>query len=224
MRYFRVIALLFFATSLLRAQSQQPAESNGQVAHHIPFASSTNRIELAIFNGMQVPVSDVRVECRSKPEWVTLSPDRVEITELGSGTEETATFTLSVDRKAPIAMQVELNFTVTTTTESYSKTILIEVNRPERFELFQNYPNPFNPTTTIGYTLATESKVVLRLFDVLGSEVKLLLEETQPAGFREATMDASTLPSGVYFYRLEATGVSDPSMRYAQVRKMLLMK
>jgi hypothetical protein len=88
----------------------------------------------------------------------------------------------------------------------------------------QNYPNPFNPSTVIRYQLPVLSIVKLRIFNVLGQEVKTLVDGVQDAGYESLEWDASALASGVYFYRLEATSMSDPSRLFTQVRKMVLMK
>lgn len=70
--------------------------------------------------------------------------------------------------------------------------------------LLQNYPNPSNPTTTIRYGISQASYVLLTLFDVLGRPVRTLVAQRQQAGFYSVNLDLSDLPSGVYFYRLEA--------------------
>jgi hypothetical protein len=75
---------------------------------------------------------------------------------------------------------------------------------PKIFVLHQNYPNPFNPSTTIGYDLPKSGRVVLKVYDILGREVRTLVNEEQPAGRYSVRFDAADLPSGVYFYRLEA--------------------
>ncbi len=85
------------------------------------------------------------------------------------------------------------------------------------YALEQNYPNPFNPTTTIGYQLPIESHVTLKVYDVLGSEVGTLVNERQNAGPHAIRFNASNLPSGVYFYRLEAG-------TYHDTKKLLLLK
>jgi hypothetical protein len=79
---------------------------------------------------------------------------------------------------------------------------------PAKFELLQNYPNPFNPITVIRYQLSAFSHVLLKLYDILGNEVAALVDEYQQAGQYSKTLHATSLPSGVYFYRLSAGGKS----------------
>ncbi len=88
---------------------------------------------------------------------------------------------------------------------------------PDRYELFQNYPNPFNPLTVIGYQLPVLSPVRLGVYDLLGREVAVLVDEQKPAGTHSATLDAGELASGTYVYRLQAGG-------FIQSRKMVVVK
>ncbi|HUI30360.1 MAG TPA: C1 family peptidase [Candidatus Acidoferrales bacterium] len=83
--------------------------------------------------------------------------------------------------------------------------------------LIDNYPNPFNPTTVISYTIPKDGQVTLKIFDVLGREVKTLVNEFQQVGRYSVTLDGSGLASGVYFYRLV-------SGNYVSTKKMMLMK
>ena len=75
---------------------------------------------------------------------------------------------------------------------------------PREFVLYQNYPNPFNPSTTIEYSLPAETHVRLKVFNMLGQEVALLVNEEQRAGLHQVQFDAAELASAVYFYRLQA--------------------
>ena len=85
------------------------------------------------------------------------------------------------------------------------------------FSLAQNYPNPFNPTTTISYSIPARAFVSLQVFDVLGKRIATLVDEYREAGTYAVHFDASNLPSGMYFYRLQAGN-------FTQTRKLLLMK
>ena len=88
---------------------------------------------------------------------------------------------------------------------------------PYSFELEQSYPNPFNPTTTIRYTIPERTRVVLKVFNILGKDVATLVNEDQEAGPQSVRFDASGQASGLYFYRLEAKG-------FVEVKKTLLLK
>lgn len=101
---------------------------------------------------------------------------------------------------------------------SYSYSDVVEVKvLPELFELSQNYPNPFNPSTTISWQSPVSSHQVLKVFDVLGNEVAVLVNEFREAGRYEVEFDASNLASGIYVYRLQAGD-------FIQTKKMILMK
>lgn len=95
---------------------------------------------------------------------------------------------------------------------------------PFEFHLFQNYPNPFNPNTKIKFiipnnVILSEAKnlVTLKVFEVLGNEVAILVNEEKPAGSYEVEFNVSGLPSGVYFYRLQAGD-------YVSTKKMSIIK
>ncbi|HCY74438.1 MAG TPA: hypothetical protein DHV28_00825 [Ignavibacteriales bacterium] len=99
----------------------------------------------------------------------------------------------------------------------YSKTIQVDFNSAKEFALSQNYPNPFNPTTTIQFSLQYAGNVKLTIYNVIGQEVKILLNEFQESGTHIINFDGSELNSGMYIYKIE----SGPFM---QTRKMILMK
>lgn len=88
---------------------------------------------------------------------------------------------------------------------------------PREFALEQNYPNPFNPSTQIRYALPKDVSVRLTVYDLLGREVAVLVNEVKPAGLHAVTLDATRYASGIYFYRLEAGNVTF-------TRKMTLIK
>ena len=115
------------------------------------------------------------------------------------------------------ALVDDLSFGVTTDVEQFSGV-------PKYYALNQNYPNPFNPTTTISYSIPSvdagiilEQNVNLTVFDLLGREVKNLVNESKQPGNYEITFDASSLTSGIYYYTLTTSN-------YIQTKKMLLIK
>lgn len=105
---------------------------------------------------------------------------------------------------------------------NYSNKVEVKVDLPGIYSLGQNYPNPFNPATQINFNLAEDSKVTLKIFDVLGREVTTLLNGSMPAGVHNVSFDATHLNSGVYFYRIDANGAN--GTRFTAVKKMMLIK
>jgi uncharacterized delta-60 repeat protein len=105
----------------------------------------------------------------------------------------------------------------------YSGSYVTDINKqkisavPSSFKLEQNYPNPFNPTTVISWQLPVSSRVVLKVYDVLGREVSTLVNKEEPAGTHKVVFNASTLSSGVYFYSLTVGG-------FHEVKKLVLLK
>lgn len=94
--------------------------------------------------------------------------------------------------------------------------------KPESFYLSSNYPNPFNPSTKINYTLPEEANVQLKVYDMLGSEVAELVNETKRAGYHIVDFDASNLSSGIYIYRI--TALKGERVLFNESKRMILMK
>jgi uncharacterized protein (TIGR02145 family) len=102
-------------------------------------------------------------------------------------------------------------------TFEYSKVIETEISVPIEFELSQNFPNPFNPNTVISYSLPLASNVKLIVYNSLGQTVKVLENGFKIAGSYSVNFNASELPSGTYFYKIEAG-------QFSQIKKMILLK
>lgn len=100
---------------------------------------------------------------------------------------------------------------------NYSNEIEVDFIGVTEFALQQNYPNPFNPSTVISYQLPADSKVQLKVYDILGTEIITLVNETKSAGKHNVSFDAGKLSSGTYFYTIIADG-------FVQTKKMLLVK
>ncbi len=133
-------------------------------------------------------------EMKDRPVTASLMIGAREIKMTGNGS------TVITDLKASIALRV------------VGKTDL-----PREFALRQNYPNPFNPSTTIKYDLSVDSRVTLKVFNILGQEVVTLVSEDQKAGYRSVEWNASNMASGVYFYRLQAES-------FSEIRQLILLR
>jgi hypothetical protein len=90
-------------------------------------------------------------------------------------------------------------------------------NTPDKFQLHQNYPNPFNPSTNIKFDVARSGNISIKIYDMQGREVAVLVNENLNPGSYNVSFNASNLPSGSYFFRLEAQG-------FSQTNKMILVK
>ena len=100
-------------------------------------------------------------------------------------------------------------------TDSWSEGL--PANVPSQFVLEQNYPNPFNPSTKIQFSIVHRQLTIVKVYDVLGREVATLVNAVKEPGTYTVEFDASSLASGVYFYRLQAG-------TYVETRKLLLLK
>ncbi len=109
----------------------------------------------------------------------------------------------------------EIEFTWLVTVEN--PTGLEDINSPLSYSLKQNYPNPFNPSTNIKYSVPENVFVKLTVYNLVGEEVSILVNKTVEAGFYEATFDAANLPSGTYFYKLQAGS-------FVETKKMILLR
>ncbi|PKL81413.1 MAG: hypothetical protein CVV24_15380 [Ignavibacteriae bacterium HGW-Ignavibacteriae-3] len=120
--------------------------------------------------------------------------------------------------------QKELYFAIHSSGKIYKfvgtpATTVAKSDLPGGYRLHQNYPNPFNPETVISYRLPASGHVSLKVFDLLGREVITLVDKFQPEGTHNSTFTIlpSQLPTGVYFYKIQAGN-------FSQVKKMVMMK
>jgi hypothetical protein len=109
-------------------------------------------------------------------------------------------------------------------TFSYSNEVEVDMSFPQIFSLEQNYPNPFNPSTSIKYTIPNVtlsgvegSRVILKIYDLLGNQIATLVNENKPAGNYEVSFNAKNLSSGTYFYKLQAGS-------FVETKKMILLR
>ena len=126
-----------------------------------------------------------------------------------------------IDGSTPISAFVGANYSGVFFDNASWPTVGIEDDLasqiPTKFEISQNYPNPFNPTTTIQFGIPENSFVSLKIYNVLGKEIATVLNEDKSIGSYEVDFNAINLPSGIYFYRIEAGN-------FVETKKMILLK
>ncbi len=93
----------------------------------------------------------------------------------------------------------------------------VGIGIPAKYDLAQNYPNPFNPTTNINYDIPFDGRVSIKIFDMSGREVLILVNDIQPAGYYTVNFNGTNLSSGAYFYILK-------SGNFAESKRMMLVK
>ena len=104
----------------------------------------------------------------------------------------------------------------------YKLNDMVEIGVPTSYELCQNYPNPFNPVTKIDYALPFDGKVSIKVYDMLGREMKKIVDENQKAGYYTSELNGMELSSGVYFYRIIVNAVNGKN--FIMTKKMIQLK
>lgn len=190
-----------------------------QTVYEVTPGTKGNEITLTVANISETnPTANVNVFLAKKSSSLNFSKEEEMIENLEAKAEAEVKFTFDVSRNAIINKKDTIEFTITSPDGiMMMKQFIFSYTGPTEFKLEQNYPNPFNPTTTIQYQLPQDSKVILKVYDILGSEVAALVNEEQEAGYKEVKFDAINIASGIYVYRLQAGD-------FISTKKMLLVK
>jgi hypothetical protein len=183
-------------------------------------------------DNLVVPVN-IPVPLNFTFQYAAVDPDSDKITfSLINGPDGSTVSPSGLFSWAPVAAQAGQSYTLTvqafdgifSTPSSHiisasSKiTGVLEVSEiPTKFALYQNYPNPFNPTSTISFAVPTESFIRLSIFDLLGQEVKVLVNRVYSPGNYRISFDASKLNSGIYIYRIQTNN-------FVSSKKMIVLK
>jgi mannose/cellobiose epimerase-like protein (N-acyl-D-glucosamine 2-epimerase family) len=147
---------------------------------------------------------------------IGLPEDRLKIVSVTRNGEPYSLFD-STGLMLTVPEKVDGIFAVTYAPIQSATAVALQGAVPVEFMLRQNYPNPFNPNTTITFTVPQRRHVSLIVYDVLGKEVAMLVNEYREAGEHAVRFTAHNLSSGIYFYRMESDG-------YVQTKKLILMK
>lgn len=200
--------------SVQAVDSATGVRSQRAVAHH--FVAS-NAAPVAVQDRFTKPANNNRFFIDVLANDTDADRDPLYITELEPGTQGTASIwddqTLMYRPNSDFSGRDTLVYTITDyhggTAEGQviitsGSSIATTSTTPRQFTLFQNYPNPFNPITTIQYEIPNHAPVTLHLFDMIGRRVRVLVDQDQTAGTYHVQLDATTLASGMYVYRLTA--------------------
>jgi hypothetical protein len=227
------LGLLLATTSLVLGVSS----ASSQTVYSVPANSKGNQVTLTIANESRyVSAQDVEVRVVRHSPAVTFRPESQFLKMVPAQKESDVTFAFDVGRSAHINSLDTLEFLIKDKPGfTWRKSVIVTYVAPKTFALEQNFPNPFNPTTTIYYQLPIDSRVSIVVYDLLGREVKRLVDETKEAGYHEARFsarggsayggNAAGIASGVYFYRMTAEPLSgDGKNGYISVKKLIVLK
>jgi hypothetical protein len=185
--------------------------------------SKNNFIELSLANNTNKTMQSVKIFVGEAPEWFTVSESEIYFESISQSGKQIAQFNFNISDDAPIGDRAVIKFRITDdSNRSWYKTYSVKVTPPKVFEVYQNYPNPFNPSTTIKYSIPQDAFVTIKVFNVLGEEVSVLVNKEIKAGIHEEVFNASNLSSGFYFYVIEAKGTD--GTKYFDSKKMIFLK
>jgi hypothetical protein len=221
------LRLLLATTSLVLGVSS----ASSQTVYSVPANSTGNQVTLTIANESQyISAEDVEVRAVKhspavtfKPHWG--KPESQFLKVVPAQKESDVVFVFDVGRDVRINGQDTLEFMIRDKTGlTWRKQVIVTYTAPKAFGLEQNFPNPFNPTTTIDYQLPTDSRVSIVVYDLLGQEIKRLVDEVKQAGYHDQRFDAAGIASGVYFYRMTAHPLDGAGDNYISIKKFVVLK
>lgn len=207
---------VLIATAVVATAQPESAAS----VHRIPFGSQANSIDLAVANASaDREVGAAAVVLVSTPEWLTVSPARLDLGALAPGAESMAAFTLDLDRRAPVGEEGTVVFDVIDGSGAVlqRKTVRVQAAAPDRLALSPPYPNPARGEVTVPFEMPAAGEVRVAVYDALGREVAVLHDGEAEPGAHEATLAAGALAAGAYVVRVTSGEASDV-VRLAVVR------
>ena len=193
-----------------------------------------NQIQFTVANISEVnPAGIVSVRVLNDVPSVNFKNDTETVENIEPNQEKEITFLFDINRDTPVNLpdgkagkKDTVNFMISDQNGlALMKSIILNFIPPKEFKLEQNFPNPFNPTTTIQYQLPTDSKVTLKVYDILGAEVMTLVDEDQEAGYKEVKFNAGNIASGMYIYRLQVENPdASRTNKFSSTKKMMVLK
>jgi hypothetical protein len=221
------LGLLLATTGLVLGVSSAPSQTPPGAGYSVPANSKGNQVTLTVANESRyISAEDVEVRAVKRSAAVTFKPESQFLKVVPAQKESDVVFVFDVGRNARINSLDTLEFVIKDKAGmTWKKSVIVMYIAPKAFALDQNFPNPFNPTTTIYYQLPTDSRVSIVVYDLLGREVRRLVDETKEAGYHEERFNAAGIASGVYFYRMTAEPLSGGGRNnYVSTKKLVVLR
>ncbi|MDP2303841.1 MAG: T9SS type A sorting domain-containing protein [Ignavibacteria bacterium] len=205
----KTIALVFLLFSI----------SDAQNSYEVTPGVKGNQIVLQLSNtSASENVIDLNVKVTKRSDNIKFSQSEKRIENIEKGKEEEAVFEFAVSYNAKANATDTVEFLITNGKSVHQmKQFVLRYAAPTEYKLEQNFPNPFNPATVIRYQLPAKILATLKIFDVLGKEVSVLVNEENEAGFHQVEFNGAGLASGVYLYSLQAGS-------FIKTKKFILLK
>jgi hypothetical protein len=209
----KIILIVTLISTIIFAQNTyevMPGVKNNQVVLQLKNISSAEK------------ATNLEIKILKSSGNVIFSNSNRTIENISESSETEASFSFDIVYNIKTAEQDTIEFLITDNKSIYlTKQFVLKYSAPTDYKLEQNYPNPFNPTTKIRYSvpnLGSElQNINLTVYDILGNQIKTLVNEPKETGYHEIDFNASTLASGVYIYRLSADN-------FVSVKKMMVLK
>ncbi len=197
----------------------------GQTPYPVPADSKGNQIILTVANESKVTAAqNLQIRVQAASPSIAIAQPSVSVKNIAVGKESDVAFKFDVSREAKIGKNDTLHFLITDGTgASWSKSIIVSYIGPKEYKLEQNFPNPFNPSTTIYYDLPVDSHVKMMVYDILGREVRTIVNEEEAAGYQKVQFNLQGVASGVYIYRIQAEPLKG-GKAFSAVKKMMVLK
>ncbi len=218
--------ILWICLIILLQALDVPAQNASQnsSAYDVQPGTKNNKINLTVANISGTnPLENIKIKPVVFPEGIIVIKTTAQlIKQIDAGKETEAVFEFDVNRNAPVNQKDTLRFNITGDNNvNAQKEIILNFTPPKEYRLEQNFPNPFNPTTKIQYQIPFNSKVTLKIYDILGEEVTTVVNEVQDAGYKEVLFNGSNYASGIYIYRITAQNKGNT---FTAVKKMVMVK
>ena len=199
--------------------------SYSQTVYDVIPGTKENQIIITLENESKVSeAKSIEIKLISSSSALVFNKSTQLIKSINASEEKDVSFPFDIKRNAESNKKDTIEFAINGSRINLKKLFIINYTAPKEYALSQNFPNPFNPTTTIRYDLPLDSRVSLKIYDILGNEVKTLVDKEESAGFKEIKFNGLSLASGVYIYRMTTFDPVNNKTSFVSIKKMMMIK